>query len=262
MIDFHNHVLPNIDDGSKSLEMSLNMLRFASEQGITDVVNTVHYKHPKVEYRNLNYSFIHGEIKKLQNELDKNQISIKLHLASEVFFNPTIESLIDDPLAVFSVKKFMLIEFQPHIIPDFQTELLFNLKMAGVNPIIAHPERYLSVQNEINTVFDWLNLGCLIQIDAGSVLGTFGKGTKKCSERIIKNGWAQILGSDAHNDKKRNFCLAEAYNTIFKWIGKDAHKLVFDNPKALIEGKHIQMEYEEEARKTSILKNLFFNWVR
>ena len=86
--------------------MSLNMLRFASEQGITDVVNTVHYKHPKVEYRNLNYSFIHGEIKKLQNELDKNQISIKLHLASEVFFNPTIESLINDPLAVFSVKKF------------------------------------------------------------------------------------------------------------------------------------------------------------
>ena len=70
MIDFHNHILPNVDDGSKSLEMSLNMLRHAADQGITDVVNTVHFQHPKVETEDISFDRIQGEIGNLQVELD------------------------------------------------------------------------------------------------------------------------------------------------------------------------------------------------
>ena len=84
MIDFHNHVLPNMDDGSKSLEMSLDMLSHAFKQGITDVVNTVHYQHPKVEGKNINFSTIKKEIKLLQEELIKRDINIKLHCGSGV----------------------------------------------------------------------------------------------------------------------------------------------------------------------------------
>ena len=86
MIDIHNHVLPNIDDGSKSIEMSLNMLKCAHEQGITDVVNTVHFQHPL--FLNIDHSLENYEriTKTLQLKLDEYEIPIKIHLGSEVFY--------------------------------------------------------------------------------------------------------------------------------------------------------------------------------
>ena len=257
MIDFHNHVLPNIDDGSRSLDMSLDMLNYAAEQGITDVVNTVHYMHPKMEHKEVNYNFINNKIIQLQNNLDEAGISVTLHSTSEVFFVPGISQLVDDPLATFSKKKYMLIEFQPNLIPELQKKILFNLKMNGVNPIIAHPERYLPVQENIIIVYDWLNSGCLIQVDAGSVLGNFGNKIRKVSEKIIKNGWCQIMGSDAHNNKKRNFCLNEANYIVSKWIGKESGKLTNENPQALIDGKDIFIELEEERKNNNFFLNFF-----
>ena len=84
MIDFHNHVLPKVDDGAKSLDMSLSMLQHAAKQGITDVVNTVHYQHPKVETEDISYERIQTEVQNLQKELEQNMITIKLHLGAEV----------------------------------------------------------------------------------------------------------------------------------------------------------------------------------
>ena len=72
MIDFHNHVLPGADDGSKSMEMTLNMLRTASSQGIKTIVNTIHFQHPKMEGKNTSYEYVISEVNKLQEEIDKN----------------------------------------------------------------------------------------------------------------------------------------------------------------------------------------------
>ena len=188
MIDFHNHVLPNIDDGSKSLEMSLTMLREAASQGITDVVNTVHYQHPKVETEDISFERIQKEVKTLQTELDNLDIPVKLHCGAEVFFLPNLLEIKDDPFVTFSHGKYMLIEFQVHQLPDIQKQELFDLKMAGIIPIIAHPERYIPVQEDISIVTNWLEAGCLIQVDAGSPLGFLGSDAKATSERIIKNG--------------------------------------------------------------------------
>ena len=118
MIDFHNHVLPNVDDGSESLDMSLAMLEHAAEQGITDVVNTVHYQHPKVETEDISYDRIQKEVDRLQKELDKNGIQITLHSGAEVFFLPNLLQIKDDPLSTFSHGKYMLIEFQVHQFPE------------------------------------------------------------------------------------------------------------------------------------------------
>ena len=249
MIDFHNHVLPNVDDGSDSLEMSLVMLRHAAEQGITDVVNTVHYQHPKVETEDISFERIQKEVKILQTELDNNKIPIKLHCGAEVFFLPNLIEIKDDPLATFLHGKYMLIEFQVHQIPRIQKQQLFDLKMAGITPIIAHPERYKPVQDDISIVVNWLEAGCIIQVDAGSPLGYLGSGAKAASERIIKNGWCQILGSDSHNNLRRNFCLEKAVETVQEWIGDAVKKMVNDNPKAIIEGTPIFVEFDHPTGK-------------
>jgi len=244
LIDFHNHVLPNVDDGSESLDMSLAMLEHAAEQGITDVVNTVHYQHPKVETEDISYDRIQKEVDWLQKELDKNGIQITLHSGAEVFFLPNLLQIKDDPLSTFSHGKYMLIEFQVHQFPENYKSQLFDLKMSGVTPIIAHPERYKPVQDDINIVAELLAAGCIIQVDAGSPLGYLGSGSQKASEQIIKNGWCQILGSDSHNNERRNFCLKEAVDLIQLWDGNGIDELVLKNPMAVIKGQPILVDFE------------------
>ena len=244
MIDFHNHILPNVDDGSKSLEMSLNMLRHAAEQGITDVVNTVHFQHPKVETEDISYDRIQKEIASLQEELDKRNIPVRLHSGSEVFYLPNLVSFKGNQLATFGQGSYMLVEFQVHQLPETQKQVLFDLKMAGITPIIAHPERYKPVQENITFIYDWLNAGCLVQVDAGSVLGFLGKSAQLAAEKIIKNNWCQILGSDAHNDHNRDFCLKDAYEIVHGWVGEQARALVFDYPQAVIKGEPISVDVE------------------
>tara|TARA_Y100001970_G_C14228417_1_gene857116 strand:- start:229 stop:1017 length:789 start_codon:yes stop_codon:yes gene_type:complete len=258
MIDFHNHVLPKIDDGSKSMDMSIDMLREAHQQGIKEIVNTVHYQHPKVEGLKITYGSIKEKTSLLQNELDKNNIPIRIHIGSEVFFLPNLMKIKDDPLATIGNGKYMLIEFQPHFIPDNHKQIFFELKMDGITPIIAHPERYKPVQEDIGLVYNWLNTGCLIQVDAGSITGTLGESAFNAAQDIIKNNWCQILGSDAHNNGRRNFILKDAYLKVENWIGDAARPLVFENPRSVLNGESITLQIEENQieRKSSFWKKI------
>ncbi len=258
MIDFHNHILPNIDDGSESLEMSLSMLEYASKQGITEVVNTVHYQHPKVMEKDISYIRIQQETQNLQMELDKNFIPIKIHIGAEVFFFPNLVKIKDNPLVTIGKGKYMLVEFHPYHLPDIHKEVFFDLKMLGVTPIIAHPERYKAVQNDVNIVLEWINAGCLIQVDAGSVLGSLGKSAQEVSEKIIKRNWCQILGSDAHDTKRRNFNLKDAFTLVKNWVGENAESLVYDNPKAVINGDAIKLDLiDDNIEKESSFWNKY-----
>ena len=258
MIDFHNHILPDTDDGSTSLEMSIEMLIHAASQGITDVVNTVHYKHPKVEGHGISFEKIEGKTKEFQAEINKRGIPIIIHIGSEVFYSANILSLINDPLATIGKNKYMLVEFHPQIIPNNHWQILFELKMLGVTPIIAHPERYNKVQENINTVYNWLEAGCLIQVDAGSILGNLGHKAKMASEIIIKQNWCQILGSDAHNNKNRNFVLKESLKIVESFIGDKSKRLVNENPKAIINGSKIATNLiENKIEKVSTFWNKF-----
>ena len=112
MIDFHNHVIPNIDDGAKSLEMSIEMLQEAQRQGISDVVSTIHFQHPKMDGKNTDYSFVSEKYLELKKALSENDIKINIHLGAEVFYLPNLTSILDNPLVTIGNGNFMLIEFQ------------------------------------------------------------------------------------------------------------------------------------------------------
>ena len=263
MIDFHNHILPAIDDGAKSIEMSIEMLRSAQKQGIKQVVNTVHFQHPKMEDKNITFDIIKEETEILQKRLNKEKIDIKLHFGSEVFFLPNLLDIKNNPLATFGNGKYMLIEFSMIDIPDIQREHLYQLKLSGVTPIIAHPERYIPVQNNISMVTDWLEAGCLIQVDAGSILGKLGKKSKDSAEQILKNGWCQIVGSDSHDNKNRNFCLSEAYDLVTNWVGSDGKVMFNDNPKKIIDGSQIHVDFEYDFKdKKSFLRKIIEKWTQ
>ena len=256
MIDFHNHFLPNVDDGPKSIEETIDMLRFAHNQGITEVVQTVHYQHPKMDGKNVEYKFLKEKIKETQRLIKQQNLNIKLHLSAEVFYLPNLVKLIDNPLLTIGNKKFMLIEFTPSIYPTGYEEQFFELQNAGVTPIIAHPERYRFIKNDITILDKWIDRGYIIQIDAGSVIGQFGKIIKNFSLKMIKNGYVHILGSDSHNNKKRNFCLKECYELIKKLFSFELVELLNQNSELLLKGESLK----KVKNKSNILSKKSFNF--
>ena len=110
MIDLHNHVLPNVDDGPKTVEESVKMLRVANLQGITEIVQTVHFQHPKMYNKNVDYSYLKSKVDSLQTLINQEKLNIKIHLSAEVFYLPGLLEIIDNPLVTIGDKKYMLIE--------------------------------------------------------------------------------------------------------------------------------------------------------
>jgi len=241
MIDFHNHIIPNIDDGAKSVEMAIDMLKEAQKQGITDIVSTIHYQHPKMDGKNTDFSFVNNKCIELKEAMNKEQINIKIHLGAEVFYLPNLTKILDNPLVTIGNGRFMLIEFQTRILPPNYLEELFKLQNEDIIPIIAHPERYSAIQDNLDLAKDWLSRGFIMQIDCGSILGHFGKKCQKTSLELIEYGYIQLIGSDAHNNKIRNFCLKPAYNKINKIFGPKIVEKLKNNSVLLLEGKSLEI---------------------
>ena len=262
MIDFHNHILPNVDDGSKSLEMSLNMLREAERQGITDVLNTVHFQHPKMDTKNVDYTFIETIKDNLQSKIDEVGINIKLHIGAEVFYLPNLMDIKSNKLVGFGHGKYMLIEFYPFHLPPNFNKFFNQLKLSGTTPIIAHPERNSIIQKDINILVKLIYSGYLIQLDAGSLLGHFGPICQNVAKLLLKRNMVHFIGSDAHNDKKRNFCLLPAVDIARSIMGDNVDVLVNDNPRRLISGENIITFPITESHVSSNFITRLFNKIK
>ena len=239
MIDFHNHILPDVDDGPHTIEESISMLKHAQNQGITEVINTVHFQHPKMDGRNVDYSYLLKQVDILQKRLNKEKINITIHLSAEVFYLPNLVEISKNPLVTLGSKKYMLIEFKNNIYPFGYENQFYELQLNGITPIVAHPERYRFIQNDINILQLWKDRGYLIQIDGGSILGDFGKITREISLEMIKNGFVNLIGSDSHNIKKRNFCLFDAYEEIESIFNKNIVEILKINVLSVLKGKKV-----------------------
>lgn len=249
MIDFHNHILPATDDGSPNMDVTMNMLRTAAEQGITDIVNTVHFQSPRMDNVDISTDVLTRKLNKVKEAIASEGLDIQLHLGAEVYYLPNLMELIHDPLVTFGNGKYMLVEFPTRNLPDNCWQMFFDMNLAGVTPIIAHPERYKKVQETPAIVGRMIRSGCLIQLDAGSIIGTLGESSKRAANELLKQGLCHIIGSDAHDDRKRNFCLKEAVEVAEDILGKEtANEFVVTNPKAVLDGTYIdpgEGEYHE-----------------
>ena len=261
LIDIHNHILPNIDDGPKDIAVTMEMLDFAVKQGISEIVTTSHFLHPMMDKRNNLLCDIENKFSLVKDEIIKKKINIKLHAATEVYFMPEILNYINKKYVTFGKGKYILIEFPVNNIPEIHKKVFFDLKMKGITPIIAHPERYKQVQNNLSILIDWLEMGCIIQVDAGSVLNKLGNKTFIASQFIVENKLCQIIGSDAHNIKSRNFLLLDAYNACYKIVGDEAYNWVYYNPLKIIKGEKIDLNIDSDfinhSQNTSFIKKMF-----
>lgn len=200
MKDIHTHILPNVDDGSKSIEESLEILRQAYLNGITDIVLTPHYiKDSKYNTNNKEKKKIFQELKKW---LEISCININIYLGNEVYITEDPISLSKE-ISTINNSRYILIEFPLNTKYPLIEEFIFKLKKKKLIPIIAHPERYLEYYKDYKFFENLINSGCLLQGNIGSLYGRYGRKSKKMLIYMLKNNMIHFLASDIHNAKDK-----------------------------------------------------------
>ncbi len=244
MIDIHNHIIYQFDDGPRSLEESLEMLKMASDQGITDVFATSHFSEMVPEELEEDY-FQKLEI--LRREVRDQEIGIRLHSGSEIFFHhymlETVKQIRVSTLG--GLEKYVLMEFPLFLMPTGVEDTLYRLTMEGFIPIVAHPERYSALHNNPRKILNFIKFGGLLQVNAGSVLGEFGRTVKKIAMWLLENQLVHFIGSDAHSPSGgRTFKLLQAAHELEAHLDKAyINALVETNPRCIID--NIKLEKME-----------------
>ena len=240
MIDIHNHIIFKFDDGPKSLSESLEMLRIAADQGITDVFATSHFN----EIIDAEMERVYFErLEILRKECREHKINIRLHSGSEMFFHHFIHETVKKTRVATLCEqgKYILMEFPLYLMPTGVEDALYRLTMDGFIPIIAHPERYSALHSRPEKLINFVKYGGLLQVNAGSILGDFGKTTQKIALWLLESKLVHFIGSDAHGPNGRTFKLQKAATELKESLDQSyIDDLVTNNPRKIID--HISLE--------------------
>lgn len=235
MVDIHSHLIWGIDDGSESKEMTINMLKQAKEGGTKKLVLTPHYL---LGYYEVPIIKVKEKAKEISLLAKYNEIDIEIYCGQEVYFNRKIlENFENKIIGTINESRYMLIEFNMrNFSVEEVIEILYELQLKGIVPIIAHPERYIKFMKSPSLINEFVEEGFLFQLNIGSITGDFGKEVKKTAELFLKNKIYSFLGSDAHRDEKRNpnmskgiEILKEMDNNYFNYLRDSSERLLNDD---------------------------------
>ena len=238
MVDLHSHLIWGIDDGSKSKEMTINMLRQAVEGGTKKLVLTPHYMPGYYEVPNTKVKERRKELESLVREID---IDIEIYCGQEVYFNERIlDNFYSKLIGTINDSRYMLIEFNMRSFSVKEvTEILYELQIKGIVPVIAHPERYIQFIKNPSLINEFIKEGFLFQLNIGSITGDFGKEVKKTAELFLKNRIYSFFGSDAHRDEKRNPNMKEG-SKILKAMDSKYFKYLQESGEELLNNKEVK----------------------
>jgi protein-tyrosine phosphatase len=233
MIDIHSHILPGLDDGADSLDTAAAMAEMAIADGITHIIGTPHASQ--------NHKFIPELVKKRRDEIQA-LFAGRLILATGCDFHLSFENLqdirTDTHRYTLNQKSYLLVEFADYSIPPSMDQSLHQLQLAGLHPIITHPERNPLIRSQPDRLYRWLRQGCYAQVTAQSLLGKFGRAAQEMTLEWLKAGAIHFLASDAHNVTSRPPRLKEAFDQVAKTYGEEtARALLVENPLAALEGR-------------------------
>lgn len=237
-IDIHSHVLPGLDDGSKDFDTSMRMLKIAAADGISQVILTPHNKPAR---HNAGPSRIDALLAELVRRMENEGIAIKLHRGNEIYYRSgLVEEIMAGQALTMAGSDYALIEFGPMDDYDYIRNGVYNLMAEGYYPILAHVERYSKIIGRADRVEELIEMGCYIQVNAGSVMGIFGLGTRHFTKRLLKERLVHFVATDAHDTGKRAPYIRECASFIAKKYGEDyARELLYENPVYVIRNEYI-----------------------
>ncbi len=262
MIDVHSHLLPGLDDGPRSWEEAIALCKLIAAEGVRVSVATPHlidgvYENDSTRVRPL--------VEELQRRLQKAGVPLEVLPGAEVDFSSRRVAAGDETLPTLGRSRAVLLEMPVAVVPPAIDETIFSLRARGMVPVIAHPERNELLQEQPQMAGRWTQTGALLQLDADSLLGLWGRRTKRCAEALLALGLAHMLATDAHSCDRRPPRLREALARATEVVGPDARKLVEDAPAALLAGRTVvppagrapSTGSSRSGARTSLLGRLF-----
>jgi protein-tyrosine phosphatase len=242
MIDIHHHLLFGLDDGPAEIETSLAMIEMATGDGITHIVCTPH--------ANARWAFNPEINRQKLDELTsrtKSKVTLGLGCDFHLSYDNIEDALKNREKYTINGKQYLLVEFADLTIPTSISDSFYEMLVAGIVPIITHPERNFTIQKHPERMKEWLREGCLVQVTASSLSGRFGKTAQLMAMQFLDKDWVHFLATDAHNVQARPPILREGYDLLVKHFGRErAERLCVENPRAVFNGEDLPAQPEPQ----------------
>lgn len=234
-IDLHNHYLPNVDDGVRTIDETLRGLELALREKVTTLCFTPHIWEGKYNNRVENLLPLFEEVKKKADYLN-----IKLFLSSEVFYSPSLSENFAKGFYIpyGDKRRYLLVELPVAVMPQGIEEGFYKLMLEGVEPILAHPERYSYVQRNIRSIFPLAKAQVPFQVTTQAIVGLLGSKAQNTAIKLLDDGLVSLIASDAHDCEKRPLLFREAVRFLNQRYGHTTARILsIENPRRVLEGK-------------------------
>lgn len=234
MIDLHSHILPELDDGAQSLRESLAMARMAVDSGVTAMVATPHCVDDRTRR-------VYAGWQLLQEALRENGVSLELYPGMEIFGTPATAKLLrEGKLFTLNGSRYPLIEFSFRSSGEEETWILRDVCESGFRPVVAHPERYVYIQREPQLLNEWIRMGCLLQVNRGSLLERFGGYAQELAMELVGRGFVSVIASDAHSSQVRTPWMEDVHRLVSEELSPQcAAALLQDNPQKILKDEQL-----------------------
>jgi protein-tyrosine phosphatase len=243
VVDLHHHLLPSLDDGAHDLRTSIQMARIAADDGISHVVCTPH--------ASARYRFDPARVRQAHDQLCSalRDAGIRLILGLGCDFHLSYENIQDalqNPRRyTINQHEYLLIELPDFGLPPTLEETFYSLRLAGMTPILTHPERNPSLQQNTSRLAAWVRDGMLVQITANSITGHMGRKAEALAHRLLADRWVHLVATDAHNITSRPPKMHEACELVSRRYGSAyAQRLCTENPQAIFDGRPLPPQEE------------------
>lgn len=257
VIDVHSHILPGIDDGVQTEDEAVDFAREAAEDGVRTIIATPHCR--EGFYFN-DRRIVLDAVARLKARLTREQVELELLPGAEVHICPDLVARVGDGRAptLNDDGKTLLLELSLSQYPVELENLIFELKLAGLTVLLAHPERIRYFQDDIKRYEEVVRLGAFGQITTGSLLGVFGRTARAFSEELVRKNLIHVLATDAHNLRGRPPRMREARAALAEWVGADlAARMADDFPRKILAGEELDMPEAPPAPRRSFLSRWF-----
>lgn len=230
MVDIHSHILPEVDDGPKSWDVSVAICRAAAADGINHMVATPH-ANDRYHYDREYLRGLVDHLQKLVGDAPKLSLGCDFHLS----YDNLQDALAHPKRYVIEGTRYLLVEFSNYSVPQQTTESFRKLGDCGMTPIITHPERNPILRESLQRVAEWVDQGCVVQITGSALTGFWGERARRAAEWLMEHQAAHVLATDAHDTEKRVPILSIARDAAAEICGAEiAEAMVEGNPRAII----------------------------
>ena len=243
MVDIHAHILPGVDDGAADMNSALHMAAMAVESGVTTLAVTPHCMDFE-DRENFWGDELAAEMLRFHSRLKKEKIPLRIVAGMEIFGTRKTPGLLrEGKLIGINGSDYPLVEFAFYNYAAQATDIIEKIAMMGMRPVIAHPERYEYVQEDPSLLNLWTEMGCLFQINKGSLLGSFGRTEMLMAYDLVERGFAFAVASDAHSPVVRTTWMKDVQRLLKEEFSEEtAKKLLDTNPAKIIRNEKIRGE--------------------